>query len=135
MIMKRIQTYITLLVVSMVAALSLSSCGDEYYESSYLEGRWGLVSIDGYPISEPEYSEFTLYSNGTGSFGQYAGGGYGNWSQYPITWEWEQVPGGAEYLYVYPYSGGVWRYLLRLYPTQMELTDLSTGQVLVYQAF
>lgn len=133
--MKKINNYIALLVISVIAAVSLSSCGDEYYEYSNLEGRWGLVSIDGYAITESEYSEFYINSDGTGSFGQYAGGGYGNWSVYPINWEWEMAPGGAEYFYVYPYGGGVWRYLLRLYPTQMELTDLNSGQVLVYQAF
>lgn len=133
--MKKLQSYFVLLAVSLIAALSLSSCGEEYYEYSYLEGRWGLVSIDGYPISEAEYSEFVIYSDGTGSFGQYAGGGYGNWSVYPITWQWEQTPGGAEYFYVYPYGGGQWSYLLQLYPTAMVLTDLNTGQRLEYQSF
>lgn len=133
--MKKLQSYFVLLAVSLIAALSLSSCGDEYYETSYLEGRWELVSVNGYPVPEAAVSEFVFYANGTGSYGEYVNQMIGNWSTYPISWEWEQMPGGAEYLYVYPYGGGQWRYLLRLYPTQMELTDLDTGQVLLYQAF
>lgn len=124
-----------LAVVSVLAAVSLSSCGDEYYEMSYLEGRWELVSIDGWPVNEIDVSEFVFYSNGTGSYGEYVTPSLNSWSTYPITWEWEGTPGGAEYLYVYPYGGGVWRYLLRLYPTSMELTDLDTGRRLVYASY
>lgn len=121
-----------ILCLVIAVAATLTSCGDEYYDYSPIQGRWELVEIDGYPVSEMEVSEFTFYSGGTGVYGQY--NPYPHWSVYQISWELDYADGGAEYLYVYPAGGGVWRYLLRLYPTYMELTDLDTGQRLVYDA-
>lgn len=122
-----------LICTVVVAATLFSSCGDEYYEYSPLEGRWELVEVDGYPVREIEVSEFTFYSDGTGIYGQY--NNLYQWSTFPIRWEVDYAPGGAEYLYVYPYGGGCWRYLMRLHPTWLELTDLDTGQRLVYNSY
>lgn len=132
--MKKISlSRLMLLAVVLLTAFATTSCGDEYYEYSPLEGRWELVEIDGYPVSEPEVSEFTFYSDGTGSYGQY--NPYPQWNSSPISWEAECTGGGAEYLYIYTYGGGTWRYLLRLYPAYMELTDLISGQRLTYRAY
>lgn len=130
--MKKISNSLLTLCLVLVALAGLTSCGDEYYDYSPLQGGWELVEIDGVPVAEPYVSEFTFYSNGTGVYGQY--NPYPQWTTFRITWETDIAPGGAEYLYIYPAGGGVWSYMIRLYPTFMELTDLDTGQRLIYNA-
>lgn len=123
---------IWLLCLVAISALTFSSCGDEYYDYSPLEGSWELVEIDGFPVVESEVSEFTFFGDGSGVYGQYRP--YPRWNESPISWEVDFTGAGAEYLYIYPYTGETWSYLLRLYPTYMELTDLTTGQRLTYRA-
>lgn len=120
------------LALLFIVAMTVASCGDEYYEYSPLEGSWELVEIDDYRVLESEVSEFTFYSDGTGVYGQYLP--YPRWNASPITWEVDYTGAGAEYLYIHPYTGGTWSYMLRLYPSYMELTDLLTGQRLIYKA-
>ena len=121
-----------LICLTVMAAVSFSSCGDETYDYSPLQGRWELYSVNGVVVPELSVSEFTFYSDGTGIYGQY--NPTGQWYTYGITWETEITPGGAEYLYIYT-GTDVWSYLIRLYYDRMELTDLDTGDRLVYNAF
>lgn len=131
--MKKLRNPLLLLGMTLIAVLWLTSCGDEDYYYEPIVDNWALVEIDGYPVSEPEVCEISLYEDGTGAYGQY--NPYPHWSTFPIRWELDYAPGGAEYLYIYPFSGEVWRYIVRLYPMQMELTDLDTGQRLLFNCY
>lgn len=132
--MKKIKNVLLLFSLTVVAMLSLQSCGDdEPYFGSPVAGRWELVEVDGYPVVESEVCEFIFYSDGTGVYGQYQP--YPQWNESSIAWELDYAAGGAEYLYVYPGYGQMWRYLVRLYPTEMELTDLDTGQRLLFSEY
>lgn len=132
--MKQIKNTLLLIVIAITATMTLSSCGDDnpyYGDYSWFAGRWELTSIDGYPVSEPEVCEFIFWDNGTGSYGQYRP--YPQWNESPITWDVDYTGGGATYLTIYPYGGGVWQYLARFRDSYtLELTDLDTGQRLTF---
>lgn len=132
--MKIIKNRLLLLCLSLVALAGFTSCGDEYYDYTPIAGHWVLDRIDNHPVTEAEVVEFTIYSGGTGFYGQY--NPYPNWSTYPIEWELKYGSGGAEYLYIYPgYSQEVWRYIVKLYSDQMKLIDLDTGQELLFYEY
>lgn len=120
------------MLVAVIAAFAFLACGndDPYY--SPIEGNWELISIDGYPVAEYDVCEFSFYGNGRGLYGQYVGS---QWVTYPIAWDFDFSPGGAGYLNVYPGGGDVWSYLVRNYGFQLEMTDLNTGQRLLFQSY
>lgn len=123
--------YITMLIATVVVMLSLTSCGDEDYYYSPIEGTWELVSVNGMPVSEPQVCEFTFYSDGTGIYGQY--NPYPVWSTNTISWDMSYTDGGADYLHVYTWDGQRWDYLVRLYQWELVLTDTYTGDVLRFE--
>lgn len=132
--MKAIKNKLLLLCLSVAALAGFSSCGDEYYDYVPIAGHWVLDRIDGIPAHESEIVEFTLYSDGTGVYGQY--NPYPHWSTYYIEWALDYGAGGAEYLYIYPnHSHEVWRYIVKLYSDQMKLIDLDTGQELLFYEY
>lgn len=128
--MNRIHSWLIVGIIALISS-TLSSCGDSDYYYSPLEGTWGLESVNGIPVNTLDYSEFTFYSDGTGVYGQY--NRYGNWSTYPITWDLGGTSGGGDVLYIdVPYFGERWVYLIKLFPTRLQMTDMDTGDVLVY---
>ncbi len=125
--------YFALCLVTLVTALSFSSCGEEEYYYSPLAGNWALVGIDGYPVAEADVVEFCLYDDGTGTYGQYYHPDV--WSTVPLRWSIEETPGGAEYLHLHLYDGQHWVYMVRLYAWNMELIDLDTGRILTFEEY
>ncbi|MCM1483503.1 MAG: hypothetical protein NC043_04145 [Muribaculaceae bacterium] len=84
-------TRTTGVIIALMLAFSTVSCDDdEYYSDSPVLGTWGLSAINGMPIYDDEYSEFTFYNDGTGVFGQYSVAGL--WETYPITYSLDTVP-------------------------------------------
>lgn len=124
--------YLSLLIITILAALSLTSCGDEYYDYSPIEGRWTLVSVNGVPVADEYYvEEYEFRSNGTGFYGYYTS--YG-WTEDRITWELLDDNYGT-LLYIY------YRTSTRIYEISLKrefgddylyLTDTATGNVFVY---
>lgn len=121
--------YLLSLLVVMLTALSLTSCGDEYYDYSPIEGRWTLVSVNGIPI-ENEYNieEYEFKSGGRGYYGYYTN--YG-WTEDRITWDLLDDNYGT-LLYVY-YRTTTRIYEVTLTSDYLYLTDTVTGNLFVYK--
>lgn len=117
----------------------LTACGDEdpYIENLLTLYDWELVMVNDRPVREIDVCEFQFFDFGNGSYGRY--NALGQWYTIPITWDVLVTGGGAEYLYVYPVgSSETWEYIMRLYGgrnPQLELRDLYTGDVLLFQAY
>lgn len=124
--------YLTLLIATIMAVLTMTSCGDEdQYYYSPIEGTWELVSINGMPVDEPQVCEFIFYGDGSGLYGQY--NPFPHWSTNSISWDMSYTDGGADYLHVYTWDGQRWDYLVRLYQWELVLTDTYTGDVLRFR--
>lgn len=113
-------------------AVTASSCSDDDYYDSPLVGNWELYSVNGIPVYESEVSEFSFYSDGTGTFGQY--GPDGLWNQYYIQWSTSYGPGSSYQLNVYT-STDTWQYTYRVTYDTLTLYDLLTGNTLLYTAY
>lgn len=120
------------IILGLLCVTMLTSCNDDddYYGSLF--GGYELVSIDGYPVSEWDVVEYVFNQNGTGTYGQYQGG---MWVTYPISWDFSYGNAGAVFLNIYLYNGKMWRYLFRDYGYQLELTEPSSGQRLLFDKY
>lgn len=130
--------YVTLLLITLVASLSLTSCDDDDYYDRYDQnfiGTWALISVNGLePAQEWDYE---FYGDGRGA--QVINPGVPGEYTIPFDWETYYNPNGATYLNLYPYSGGTLSYLANMYfqggAYLLELNDLDTGDELIFQLY
>lgn len=131
---------LSLLLISIIAVATLSSCNDnDYWDDPYyyspLVGNWELYSVNGYPVSEIEVSEFQFLGDGRGTFGQYANNSLQSWSTYQITWFCDFPDAFTNILYVNTWNGGTWTYIFTVTYDTLTLRDTSNGNILVYTAY
>lgn len=140
--MKLLKINLLAIVAIIIAAASLTSCGDEYATYNMIEGRWELTEVNGYYVSprDANYSQFIFTVDrhdswsGTGQYGQY--NPMGQWYNSFISWEMDETYSGATLLYIYPNGAYTpWRYNVTIYGNFMQLVDLDTGDRLVYTAY
>lgn len=134
--MKRIKHISISILATLALLISLGGCSNhDYYDGyEYIQGRWYLYSINGYPVysNSLNYSEFVFDYYGKGSYSSYNNAG--QWSSMPITYETYVGSGGRDFLNIYPYYGGTWQYRIALTSNSFTLVDLETSDILVYYA-
>lgn len=129
---------LTILAISIIAAVSLPSCqSDDYWDDPYyysaLCGSWELYSVNDNPIGYMGYTQFTFYSDGTGTYGQYNMNGV--WNTYQITWECNFPDDFNNVLYVYTWDGQVWIYNYTVTYNSLTLRDTLNGNILLYTPY
>ncbi|MCM1293121.1 MAG: hypothetical protein NC111_06645 [Bacteroides sp.] len=135
--MTQIKKISLLFTIAILSIVSLTSCGDdEYVWWSPLRGSWELVAINGMPVQEADVTFFTFYNDGNGEYVQYNKTAYPpEWFTYAFTWDVDETIYGDQVLDIYIYPGQHWQYYVRVWSSELVLTDPVTGQQLTYMRY
>lgn len=132
--------YIVALFASIAAVLMFTSCSDSKqgeFAGSPLLGTWELMYVDGEKVEKKDVKVYSFDDNGTGIFGRYTNND--TFSEYAFTWDIEDS--GSREVLVINLNGGIQRFTFTVAPGtetwewQLTLTDLSTGQVLLFKSY